>query len=48
MINEEVQKLVDSGMSVRKAYRKAERLNSDNKKKIEFNYEAETPKGEWV
>lgn len=47
-MNPEVQKLVDEGMSVRTAYRKAERLNADNKKNVEFNYERETPKGEWV
>lgn len=48
MLNEEVQKLVDSGISVRQAYRMVAHAKADNKVKQEFNYDKETPKGEWV
>lgn len=48
-INPEVQKLVDEGMSVRTAYRMvSQHAKAENKVKQEFNYERETPKGEWV
>jgi len=46
-INPEVQKLMDSGMSERSAYRHAAATKT-KKKEPEFDYEAETPKGEWV
>lgn len=45
--NPEVQKLMDSGMSERSAYRHAA-ATKHQKKEPDFNYEAETPKGEWV
>lgn len=48
MINTEVQKLVDSGMSIRTAYRTVEKARSEKNNKPDFNYERETPKGEWV
>lgn len=46
-INPEVRKLMDSGMSKRSAYRHAASTKT-KKKEPEFNYEKETPKGEWV
>lgn len=45
-INPEVRKLMDSGMSQRSAYRHA--AATKKKKEPEFNYDKETPKGEWV
>lgn len=48
MINTEVQKLIDSGMSIRTAYRTVEKAMAEKNNKPDFNYERETPKGEWV
>jgi hypothetical protein len=45
--NPEVQKLMDAGMSERSAYRHVS-ATKPKKKEPEFNYELETPKGEWV
>ena len=48
-MNPEVQKLVEQGCNVRKSYRMvAQHAKAENKVKQEFNYERETPKGEWV
>jgi hypothetical protein len=47
-INPEVQKLVDSGMSIRTAYRTVEKTRAAKNNKPEFDYDKETPKGEWV
>ena len=47
-MNPEVQKLVDSGMSIRTAYRTVEKTRAEKNNKPDFNYERETPKGEWV
>lgn len=47
-INSEVQKLVDSGVNIRKAYRMVAHAKADNKEEQKFDYERETPKGEWV
>ena len=47
-MNTEVQKLVDSGISVRQAYRMVAHAKAENKVKQEFDYDRETPKGEWV
>ena len=49
-INPEVAELVEKGYNIRTSYRI---VNNRNKKKqsrakTEFDYEAETPKGEWV
>ena len=46
-INTEVQKLMDSGMSQRSAYRHAA-ATKPKKKEPDFDYDKETPKGEWV
>lgn len=46
-MNPEVQKLMDAGMSERSAYRHIA-AKKPKKKEADFNYEAETPKGEWV
>lgn len=46
-INPEVRKLMDSGMSQRYAYRHAA-STKPKKKEPEFDYDKETPKGEWV
>lgn len=46
-INTEVQKLMDAGMSEQSAYRHVS-ATKPKKKKPEFDYERETPKGEWV
>lgn len=46
-INPEIQKLMDSGMSQRSAYRHAA-ATKPKKKESEFDYDKETPKGEWV
>lgn len=48
MINSEVQKLVEQGYNVRKAYRMVAHAKTDNKEEQKFDYERETPKGEWV
>ena len=47
-MNPEVQKLVDSGISVRQAYRMVAHAKAENKVKQEFDYDRETLKGEWV
>ena len=47
-MNPEVAKLVEQGYNVRKAYRMVAHAKGENKVKQEFDYEAETPKGEWV
>lgn len=47
-INPEVAKLVKHGYNVRTAYRIVERAKADNKKYKDFDYDKETPKGEWV
>ena len=46
-INPEVQKLMDSGISQRTAYRHVAATKT-KKKEPEFDYDKETPKGEWV
>lgn len=46
-INPEVRKLMDSGMSERSAYRHAA-ATKPKKKEPDFNYDKQTPKGEWV
>ncbi len=46
-INPEVRKLMDSGMSQISAYRHAAATKPKNKEP-EFDYERNTPKGEWV
>lgn len=43
-INPEIQKLMDSGMSLRSAYRHAASTKT-MKKEPEFDYDKETPKG---
>lgn len=48
MINTEVQKLIDSGIGVRQAYRKIENAKMAQEGKPKFDYDRETPKGEWV
>ena len=52
-INPEVRKLMDAGMSQRTAYRhvaatKPKKTTKPKKKEPEFDYDKETPKGEWV
>ena len=47
-MNPEVKKLVEQGYNVRKAYRMVAQRHAENKVKQEFDYEEETPKGEWV
>ena len=47
-MNPEVAKLVEQGYNVRKAYRMVAHAKAENKVKQEFNYDKETPKGEWV
>lgn len=46
-INPEVRKLMDSGTSQRSAYRHVAETKP-KKKEPEFDYDKETPKGEWV
>ena len=46
-INHEVRKLMDAGMSERSAYRHVS-ATKPKKKESDFNYDKETPKGEWV
>lgn len=46
-INPEVRKLMDSGMSQRSAYSHVAETKP-KKKEPEFDYDKETPKGEWV
>ncbi len=47
-MNPEVQKLVEQGYNVRKAYRMVAHAKGENKEEQKFDYERETPKGEWV
>lgn len=47
-INTEVAKIVQHGYNVRTAYRMVARAKDDNKKYKDFDYDKETPKGEWV
>ena len=48
-MNPEVQKLVEQGCSERQAYRIiAKRNKAKTTEKIVFDYQANTPKGEWV
>lgn len=48
-INPEVKELVDQGYSIRTAYRiVAKRNKSRTAQKIVFDYDANTPKGEWI
>jgi hypothetical protein len=48
-MNPEVAKLVEQGCNVRKAYRMVAHAKAENKvNEPEFDYERETPKGEWV
>ena len=47
-MNPEVAKLVEQGYNVRKAYRMVAHAKAENKDEQKFDYEAETPKGEWV
>lgn len=46
-INPEVAKLMDAGMSQRTAYRHIAATKT-KKKEPDFDYDKETPKGEWV
>lgn len=46
-INPEVRKMMDAGMSRRYAYRHAAETKT-KKKEPNFDYDKETPKGEWV
>lgn len=46
-INPEVRKLMDSGMTQRSAYRHVA-ATKPKKKEPKFDYDKETPKGEWV
>lgn len=47
-MNPEVAKLVEQGCNLRKAYRVVAHAKSKNKEERKFDYERETPKGEWV
>lgn len=48
-VNPDVQKLVQQGYSERQAYRIiAKRNKAKTAEKIVFDYQANTPKGEWV
>ena len=49
-LNPEVAELVEKGYNIRTAYRIVNNRNkkSTHKKNTEFDYEAETPKGEWI
>lgn len=46
-MNAKVEELVSQGMSQRQAYRIAKRDRKDMKEP-NFDYDAETPKGEWI
>lgn len=46
-MNAKVKELVSNGMSERQAYRIAKRERKDAPEP-DFDYEKETPKGEWV
>lgn len=46
-INPEIRKLMDAGMSQRSAYRHVA-ATKPKKKEPKFDYDKETPKGEWV
>ena len=47
-IKPEVAKIVEQGYNLRTAYRMVSRAKADNKKDKDFDYDKETPKGEWV
>lgn len=47
-MNPEVAKLVELGYSERQAYRKIENAKRAQEVKPKFDYDRETPKGEWV
>ena len=47
-INPEVAELVEKGYNIRTAYRIVNNRKQARTKNTEFDYEAETPKGEWV
>jgi len=49
-LNPEVAELVEKGYNIRTAYRIVNNRNRKqaSTKNTEFDYEAETPKGEWV
>ena len=47
-INTEVRNLMEQGYTKRTAYRMVARAKADNKKDKDFDYDKETPKGEWV
>lgn len=47
-VNPELKKLLDSGMNIRTAYRTLAAQKANRGKQDSFDYEAETPKGEWV
>lgn len=49
-MNATVKTYMEQGMSRRKAYRLAKKDNNGEKlsEEIDFNYDAECPKGEWV
>ena len=47
-MNPEVAELVEKGYNVRTAYRILNNRKQVRAKNTEFDYEAETPKGEWV
>lgn len=42
------EELIDSGIGVRQAYRKIENAKRAQEVKPKFDYDRETPKGEWV
>ena len=47
-LNPEVAELVEKGYNIRTAYRIVKNRKQARTKNTEFDYEAETPKGEWV
>lgn len=47
MVDTLLQKFIDEGKSVRTAYRKA-RMIRKKEEAENFDYEKETPKGEWI
>lgn len=47
-VNPELKKLLDSGVSMRTAYRMLEATKTHKARKDRFDYDAHTPKGEWV
>lgn len=45
----EIRRMIEQGMSVKKVYRlMAEKYNSNHENEHAFDYEANTPKGEFV